>query len=115
MEQPTEDKSVWLFGDDMKERLTEIRGDNSIRQEFLKKGSTFKRRTYGKEDNRSPSVKRSKPSGNEKPYQKSPGRSYQGYKRAQGYQKPVNKENWKGKGQQKQPYQKKKPAKKDHS
>ena len=55
VDKPTEDSRQWLFGDNIKERLAEIRGENSIRQEFMKKDNiTLQKRTNTYKESQSP-------------------------------------------------------------
>ena len=41
MEYP-EEESEWLFGDNLKDRVSQLKGENSVRDEFLRKWSSPK-------------------------------------------------------------------------
>ena len=86
---PTE-QSVWLFGDNLKDRIAEVKLENSTRNEFTKKSTTYKTKqyvkggatarytpySYTKQDDR----QQQSQSSNYKSSQKSRGGALQGYR-----------------------------------
>ena len=99
-EQPEEDSSKWLFGDNLKDRLTQIRGDNSIRQEFMKKDEpkrSFNYTGFSKETQNSASQSKKPRSENFRPPQNSRGGATSGYYQRDRESKNTYKKGWQNK------------------
>ena len=72
MESP-EEESEWLFGDNLKDRFSQLKGENSIRDEFLRKRSSSKGKL--KATRFTPYTKRSQDESQDSSFNRIPQRS----------------------------------------